>query len=386
MPDSKGIREVSYVDCKGGGQIEVVDGIAYVGHTNGPEATTIIDVNDPASPRIIHQVQCAHANVHAHKVRVTNGLMLTNYESIHYLGEPGEGFRGGLNIYDISNPEAPKQISFWGPGGIGLHRFTVDDRYAYLSSSMEGYIGHIVVILDLADPVNPQEVGRWWWPGQWIAGGEEQDIPENHLRCHHPIRRGDRLYVSYWHAGWAILDISDMANPVCISRQEWKAPYPYPAHTCLPMPFDLKGLESYRADGLDVMLMADEDVAKKPGLDEASPAFIWIYDIADEANPKVISKFQLDHLDSNVAAPTMTGCHQPVELVRSTDIPVAWFEQGLRIMNIDDPFNPKEVAHFKPDPPEGAERLLANDVFQDDDGLIYLIDRDRGLHILEPTY
>ena len=42
MPEAKGIREIAYVDCKGGGQIEVVNGTAYVGHTAGPEATTIM--------------------------------------------------------------------------------------------------------------------------------------------------------------------------------------------------------------------------------------------------------------------------------------------------------------------------------------------------------
>ena len=81
--------------------------------------------------------------------------------------------------------------------------------------------------------------------------------------------------------------------------------------------------------------------------------------------------------------PPETGCHQPVEVVRGTEIPVAWFAQGLRIVDIARPQAPREVAHFVPDPPEGQQRALANDVFQDDDGLIYLIDRNRGLHILE---
>lgn len=372
MVQAQGIKEVAYVDCKGGGQIEVVNGTAYVGHTAGPEATTIIDVKDPKNPKIVHQLMCAHENVHAHKVRVANDLMITNYESIDYMGEPGPGFRGGLNIYDVSNPHEPKHIHFWETAGEGVHRYTFDGRYAYISPTVEGYIGHICMIMDLADPTNPQEVGRWHWPGQWEAGGEVPDIPREHLRCHHGIRQGDFLYVSYWHAGWAILDISDMTNPVCVSRQEWKPPYAHPAHTALPIPFKLKGM--------DVMLLADEDVAKK---EHAGPAFIWLYDIGDKANPRAFASFQLDHLDSGIPAPNMTGCHQPVEVVRSTEIPVAWFEQGLRIMDIANPHAPKEVAHYVPDAPKGAERPLSNDVFQDDDGLIYLIDRDWGLHILE---
>jgi hypothetical protein len=72
-----------------------------------------------------------------------------------------------------------------------------------------------------------------------------------------------------------------------------------------------------------------------------------------------------------------------VEQVRSTEIPFAWFAQGLRVVDIADPHAPKEAAYFKPDPPAGYNRVSSNDVFQDDDGLIYLVDRRRGLHILE---
>ena len=53
-----------------------------------------------------------------------------------------------------------------------MHRFDFDGRYAYISPTMDGYVGNIVMILDLKDPARPQEVGRWWMPGQWTAGGE----------------------------------------------------------------------------------------------------------------------------------------------------------------------------------------------------------------------
>ncbi|MEK9679530.1 MAG: hypothetical protein VW169_14230 [Rhodospirillaceae bacterium] len=309
-------------------------------------------MKDKKTPRILKQMECAHNNVHAQKVRVANGLMLTNYKSIGYMGEPQSGFRGGLNIFDIPDPSEPKHIHFWETGGQGVHRFTFNGRYAYLAGSDTGYIGHIVIILDLDDPAKPQEVGRVSRPGQWEAGGVESDIPLAHLRCHHPIRGNDRLYVGYWYAGWAILDITDMTNPTCVSRQEWKPPYAHPAQTTLPIPFKLKGM--------DIMLMADEDVAKK---EPAGPAFMWVYDITDEVNPRVIGSFQLDHLDSGTPAPAMTGSHQPAEIVPGTAIPVAWFNNGLRIVDIANPHAPRETAFYVPDPPEGAERPLANDVY-----------------------
>ena len=52
-------------------------------------------------------------------------------------------------------------------------------------------------------------------------------------------------------------------------------------------------------------------------------------------------------------------------------------------VDIANPHAPKEVASFMPDVPDGAKRVQSNDVCFDDRGLIYLIDRTRGLHILE---
>jgi len=41
------------------------------------------------------------------------------------------------------------------------------------------------------------------------------------------------------------------------------------------------------------------------------------------------------------------------------------------------------VLRYVPDVPAGSDRVSSNDVFQDDRGLIYLIDRVRGLSIVE---
>src|SRR4029078_9870741 len=109
------------------------------------------------------------------------------------------GFRGGLGIYDITNPRLPREITQWQIAGKGVHRFDFDGRYVYCSPTVEGYIGNIVMILDLKDPARPCEVGRWWMPGQWTAGGEVPSWKGRHHRCHHPIRLDNRLYVSYWH-------------------------------------------------------------------------------------------------------------------------------------------------------------------------------------------
>jgi hypothetical protein len=79
----------------------------------------------------------------------------------------------------------------------------------------------------------------------------------------------------------------------------------------------------------------------------------------------------------------MTGCHQPSERFVGAVIPFAWFAQGLRLVDFTDPFRPREVGHYLPQPAAGAERTCSNDVTIDSRGLIYLADRVRGVDIIE---
>jgi hypothetical protein len=131
------------------------------------------------------------------------------------------------------------------------------------------------------------------------------------------------------------------------------------------------------------MVVADEDVAK---LYPAPPAFAWIYDITVETVPTPIATWNVAGLDPDGAPQEpMTGCHQPSERVAGTVVPFAWFAQGLRLVDIADPFAPREVGHFTPDAPEGSARPSSNDVTIDDRGLIYLVDRVHGVDIIETT-
>ena len=67
---------------------------------------------------------------------------------------------GGFRIFDISDKAKPKLIKHQKTFGFGVHRFDVDENYAYMSTEMEGYIGNILVIYDVKDPSNPTEVSR----------------------------------------------------------------------------------------------------------------------------------------------------------------------------------------------------------------------------------
>jgi hypothetical protein len=160
LPSARNTTLLSHIDCPGGGQVWVDGSTLFVGHMRWPSGTSIYDVADPRRPRLLARIDLPEG-WHSHKVRVANDIMVVNHEK---LGPNGPlDFGGGLGIYDVSRPSEPKLISKWTTsGGRGVHRYDFDGRYAYISPTAAGYVGNIVMILDLADPARPTEVGRWW--------------------------------------------------------------------------------------------------------------------------------------------------------------------------------------------------------------------------------
>lgn len=374
MAVCKGVREVGHFACKGGGQIVVNNGIGYIGHMAAPNGTSIVDLRDPANPTLMAQLEIP-AGLHSHKVQVANGIMVVNREIVNPKAAAAAGLRGGVAIYDVSKPEAPREIALWHCDGTGVHRFTFDGRYAYISPEVDGYVGNIVMILDLEKPESPREVGRWWMPGQWTAGGETPSWPGRQHRCHHAIRKDNRLYVSYWHGGGVILDIGDLSRPQLVSKFDWSPPFPWPTHSLVPVPFEINKRR--------YILVADEDVdPMDPEMAPELAAFIWIVDATDETRPMPVASFQVEGVHGR-RNPSMTGCHQPVENIVGTEIPVAWFAQGLRFIDISNPMAPKETAHYLPDPADNSGRVSSNDVYMDERKLVFLIDRVGGLSIVE---
>jgi hypothetical protein len=295
--------------------------------------------------------------------------MLINYERYKAKQE----LQAGLKIFDISDKSKPREIGFYKTHGKGVHRFTFDGRYAYISPTMEGYNGNIAVVLDMKNPEKPEEVCRWWMPGQWTAGGETATWHGGATRCHHPIRKGDRLYISYWHGGFAIVDISNLSQPKTVSMLDWSPPYPCPTHTTLPL--QNKIMER------DWMIVTDEEVGEK--LDETHNAFLWVVDITKETLPLPVATFILP-FDGKSTGQFRFGAHQPAEQVYSNTLYVTWFGGGLRAVDFSNPYIPKEVGYYVPHPGKGQKAVMSNDVFHDKDGRLYLIDRYDGLEILEP--
>ena len=366
----KNCKLIGHLDIPGGGQVAVQGKQAFIGHMKWPHGTSIVDVSDLKHPRLVSTIETPEG-IHNHKVRPRGDIMMVNVERLRKDLKP---FQGGLKIYDISNAAKPREIAFFKTGGKGVHRFTIDDRYAYISTEVEGFLGNITMIVDVSDPQKPQEVSRWWIPGQWIAGGEKPDWEGNRQFTHHPLRLGDRLYAGLRYGGLAVIDISDLRQPKMIGRLNWNASYANSVHTALPIPFKIRN-RSW-------LFVSEEDSTDE--IYEDPSASVWMVDITAEHQPVSVETFRVPDGDF-IKLRRRFGAHQPAEQVKGTVIPVTWFCAGLRFVDISDPYQLKDVGHFIADPCGGEKVTQSNDVCIDEQGIIYLMDRYCGLDILEFT-
>lgn len=370
------------LDGKGDGMhVEVLDGVAYLGHMGYNDlGTSIIDVSDPTRPSLISQIRRPEGT-HSHKTQVRGDVLLVNHERNRFELSSPETWSAGLAVLDVSDPAHPTQIGFYPTPGLGVHRMSWwDGDLVYVSGSDEGFIGRFLQIVDVANPDDPTEVGRWWYPGQHRAGGEiphwdEQPDPGpgdegRQYLLHHALPYGDRVYAGYWDGGLVILDIADKANPKFISRLDF-GPESRNTHTAQRLP------------GRDIVVVTDEQLTRWIGVQR----HVFIVDVSDELNPVVVSRLPVPdgarHDDGVRWGPHNLHEMKPGTFVDPNLVFLTYFGGGLRVYDLTDPTSPVEVAYLVPPAPEGRDSIQFNDVFVTDDGLIYVTDRHGdGLYIV----
>src|SRR5262249_5655031 len=256
---ARNVRRLAHLELPGAGQVYVEGNYAYIGHLTNKEGlgTTILDIADPRKPRIVSQIRLTDPNSHSHKARVVGDIMIVNNEqNASALGRKSELLpstrsaleqslgrapthaelaeklavkesdipvleasernpydQGGFKIYDEKARTKPRLLSFQKTSGKGVHRYDMDANYAYISTEMPGYLGAMLVIYDMRNPETPQEVSRWWLPGQHTDGGEKPAWPGRRNRLHHALRVGDLLWAGCWMAGCRVIDVSDIRKP-----------------------------------------------------------------------------------------------------------------------------------------------------------------------------
>jgi len=394
----KNFELVGYHDLEGRPAIKIAMQVVkdrwylYLGHfwTSG---WSIVDVTDPSRPEYVKFVT-GPKNTWTCQVQVAEGLMIAGLERVPdwWGGKPDLSFDEGIFIFDVKDPANPKFLSHFRTGSRGTHRNHYDGgRYVHLSATAPGFEGYIYRILDIQDPAKPMEVGRWWIPEQWNAGGAK--CPKHWMYLHGPAYpEGDRAYLGYGAAGMIILDISDITLPTLVSRLEFHPPLGsfIGAHTVLPLPRK------------KLALVSSEAIAENG---KESLNYAGVVDISDEKNPRLVSLFPIP--EPPPGSPYKNFCEkggrfgphnfhiaqrQPDREDRDDRVYLTYFNAGLRVYDLSDPLLPKEIAYYIPPDPKERRGVLpktlvtqSEDVLVDRRGFSYVTDKNHGLHILRCT-
>jgi hypothetical protein len=365
----------------------------YTGHSFN-QGWSIVDVTDPAKPRYVKFIPYVtdDKTIITSQVTLHDNLMITSLNSF----KPQKNPLPAVLLWDISDPENPKQVGSWMGGATGAHRNSYPGgKYAYLSSSYPGFKENIMVILDVSDPAHPKDIGKWWQPGQ-----KDGEPPASfHEGFHGPVNVSpDGKMASLPYTPDVVnLDLSDPTNPKLIGRLRVTPPFAsvgtQSVHSVLPL--------------WDRNLLYVSSEASKEKCQDDGMNFAGMIDNSNPAHPRLISVFPTpvppaglpytDFCDKGGRfGPHNTSqeIHNPAIQKPGKLIDVAWFNAGLRIFDISDPRLPKEVGYFmppeRPGLPEqsGAHASPINwseELAVDARGNIYMNDDKWGLFILRYT-
>ncbi|MDQ0391894.1 hypothetical protein J3R73_001686 [Labrys monachus] len=406
-PDlARNMRLIGHCDQGGRGdgvQIMVENGFAYIGHLFS-QGFSIVDVRDAANPKAAGYV-AAPANTWNVHLQVADNLLLVIHgkdvfadsafsdEASYYKAAAGTAlgtaapkqardWDAGLAVYDISVPGQPRRIGFMPVSG-GIHRiWYTGGRWAYVSALLDGFSDFIFMTVDMSDPARPREAGRYWLPGMNLAAGEKPGWePNRKFGLHHAIVDGDTAWGAWRDAGLVVMNVADRAKPELVVHRNWSPPFQGGTHNCLPL-----------ADR-DLLVVVDEAV-----LDDFGDGLknIWIFDIKDKANPVPVASMPVPIDEDYPRKGAHYGPHnihenRPGTFQSSSIIFSTWQNAGVRVYDIANPRQPKEVGALVPPAPRsmadrrpGKKAIIQScDIFVDRAGLAYVTDYNAGLYIME---
>jgi hypothetical protein len=276
--------------------------------------------------------------------------------------------RTGLLVFDVSTPQQPQQIASL-PLADG-YRVRLDGDVAYVSSDAAG-----LRVIDISDAHNPVLMGSYDTPGSTsgvsVSGGYAflgqstdglviTDVSNPSAvqvagqlgggAAGESLLIGDHLYVTDWDSpALRVLDVSDVANPVEVGA--------VPDFTAVDLATDGVHLYATRF-WVDTQLY-----------------YLHVFDLTDPASPLELSTIpvshhvlELEYANGHLFAPEFydTGVHiinvsDPYAPFEDAFYPVDWgedvwiqgnyayvtsFHQGLLVLDIGDPANPTLAGSF----------------------------------------
>jgi len=444
--DAENMRLVGYNDLQGrSGYHPVIQEqggrwIAYIGHHAGVaqnplsgreegNGTSIVDVTDPSNPQYLAHIPGIPGigepldDSEAQMVRTCSGSDLPNgVDGAFYLLR-AVGTRGH-QIYDVSTPEEPELVAaMQGEGLVDTHKnwWECDTGIAYLVSGVKGWATRrMTQVYDLSNPAEPRFIRNFGLPGQQPGAPNHEEMGKHDL--HGPIAVGNRIYFGYGTFLDGVIQIIDReklirGNPAVENPLEpTDENLEYPVITTMFTGPRLGAHTTFPVFGIDVPEFADNTLGRTRDMllvvgeslrNECTEnrQMMYMVDITDEAKPWPVGNFQVPEESGNFCERggrfgTHSSNESTTPIYYGKIVFLAYFNGGVRAVDIRDPWSPKEIGYYIPAINEnttdrcltvdGVEQckkaIQTNNLEVDDRGYVYAIDRaNSGLHIVELT-
>jgi hypothetical protein len=335
------------------------DDCAYYGTVDRPQlqhpGVVVVDASDPRNPQVTDYL--------------TTPAMLNPHESLkvhqkRQLLAGGERSGPGFAIYDVSadcrHPVLKASIEL--PEGHGHEGDFTPDGLTYYSAETV-HPEFALTAIDVSDPSNPKPLIHWSQgdgPGRVHGLSFSKDGTRGYFAQPGHINSPALPFLNGPN-GLVILDLSDIQfrrpNPQIrvISTLFWEDG----AAAQVPRPVTIRGRPHVIfSDELGSRGVLPQGPATACAQGLPPYGFARIIDISDETNPQIVAKLMLEVHDPANCASVLNDpvrglgysshycnadkAHNP-KMVACT-----YYEAGLRVFDIRDPFHPKEIAYYKP--------------------------------------
>lgn len=272
---------------------EGVDGrdYAYIG-TYEYDWMKVWDVTDPANPVLTDSVQLDARRINDVKVHPNGRIAIVTREG-------ASDRRNGIVVLDLGNPAHPSILSEYTEAITGgVHNVWISGEnnlvYACHNGTSE------LVIIDIADPSNPHEVGRW-------------GLDRTGKTLHDVIVQDGYAYLSYWNDGIIMLDVGAGSHGGTPTEPTFVSQFKYPigsTHT------------AWRYGRY--LFVGDELYPPNWDLDRPVEArgYIHVVDYSDIEDPAEVARYEVPE----------AGAHNV--WIEDDLLYVGYYQGGLRVVDI----------------------------------------------------
>jgi hypothetical protein len=335
---------------------------------------TTYDISDPRAPRELGRLALPHFE--NEDVDLGGDILLISNDSTESAGV--------LYVIDISNPSAPALRSFLpysGNSNAVLAQFfggpghtascVLDCDFAWVSD------GGGIRVVDLRDPSVPVEVGSF-------------PVPTAGLVVHDVQVDGDGLVWVTGFGGTSAYrlptgyDGHGLGTKVASTNAQGASRYAETFGLDDGSTYnDFIHHNSHRRAGDDVVFITEEDYSR-PGCRGAGSFETWSLPVDENGQPTGAEMTPLDKWETELLADTAQPaavCSAHYFDLRSNVVAQGWYEQGVRLLDVSDPADIRQVGYFitptsamwaaywAPTDPKGR--------------VLYAVDASHGIDVLE---